>query len=199
MAYFALYRRQFPLIEIALFIQVGELLGLGPTLANRGSHPGWPTWLSGSQGRTASGLAPPQQMQRSQRSHRAAHPALMILFPGALLLNHRILCTGCQWVSLLIDDRACARRSCAPYTRSAFGRSVSAATAGSSRLQPGRTRQDIPGLPSASDRRGLGGGQEASRGNKHNALGMVPITDDAARPLATLSLGAALLIRQRTT
>ena len=75
-----------PLIEIALFIQVGGAIGLWPTLAVVVVTAVLGTWLVRAQGRHAIG-----QLQRSfnalsDPTEPLAHGA-MILFSGALLLT----------------------------------------------------------------------------------------------------------------
>ena len=75
-----------PIIEIALFIQVGGLIGLWPTLAIVVMTAVLGTWLVRTQGRMAMG-----QLQRAfsdldDPTEPLAHGA-MILFSGALLLT----------------------------------------------------------------------------------------------------------------
>lgn len=75
-----------PIIEIALFIQVGGLIGLWPTLAIVVLTAFLGTWLVRTQGRMALG-----QLQSSfQRLDNPAEPlahGAMILIAGALLLT----------------------------------------------------------------------------------------------------------------
>ena len=75
-----------PLIEIALFIQVGGLIGLMPTLAVVIITAILGTWLVRSQGRAALNDLRGSFSQLDDPSEPLAHGA-MILFSGALLLT----------------------------------------------------------------------------------------------------------------
>lgn len=75
-----------PLIEIALFIQVGGLIGLWPTLAVVIITAILGTWLVRSQGRSAMNDLRGSFSQLDDPSEPLAHGA-MILFSGALLLT----------------------------------------------------------------------------------------------------------------
>ncbi|SLN40579.1 phage T7 F exclusion suppressor FxsA [Roseovarius albus] len=75
-----------PLIEIALFIQVGGLIGLWPTLAVVILTAILGTWLVRSQGRSAMNDLRGSFSQLDDPSEPLAHGA-MILFSGALLLT----------------------------------------------------------------------------------------------------------------
>ncbi|WP_120500005.1 FxsA family protein [Roseovarius sp. EL26] len=75
-----------PLIEIALFIQVGGLIGLWPTLAIVIITAILGTWLVRSQGQAAMNDLRGSFSQLDDPSEPLAHGA-MILFSGALLLT----------------------------------------------------------------------------------------------------------------
>jgi UPF0716 protein FxsA len=75
-----------PLIEIALFIQVGGLIGLWPTLAIVVLTAIFGTYLVRSQGRLAMGQLRSSFQTLSDPAEPLAHGA-MILFAGALLLT----------------------------------------------------------------------------------------------------------------
>ncbi|MBK0326025.1 FxsA family protein [Rhodobacteraceae bacterium F11138] len=75
-----------PLIEIALFIQVGGLIGLWPTLAIVIFTAVLGTWLVRSQGRLAMGQLRRSFSELDDPTEPLAHGA-MILLSGALLLT----------------------------------------------------------------------------------------------------------------
>jgi len=75
-----------PLIEIALFIQVGGLIGLWPTLAIVVTTAFIGTWLVRSQGRFALGQLQRSFSELNNPAEPLAHGA-MILIAGALLLT----------------------------------------------------------------------------------------------------------------
>jgi UPF0716 protein FxsA len=75
-----------PLIEIALFIQVGGFIGLWPTLAIVVLTALAGTWLVRSQGRLALGELRRSLNELNDPTEPLAHGA-MILFSGALLLT----------------------------------------------------------------------------------------------------------------
>lgn len=75
-----------PLIEIALFIQVGGLIGLWPTLGIVVVTAVIGTWLVRSQGRNELSRLRRSLNELSDPSEPLAHGA-MILFSGALLLT----------------------------------------------------------------------------------------------------------------
>lgn len=75
-----------PLIEIALFIQVGGLIGLWPTLLIVVLTAIVGTWLVQSQGRMALGNLRGSFERLQDPTEHLAHGA-MILFAGALLLT----------------------------------------------------------------------------------------------------------------
>ena len=75
-----------PLIEIALFIQVGGLIGLWPTLGIVVATAILGTWLVRNQGRMALGNLQRSFGEMRDPSEPLAHGA-MILFAGALLLT----------------------------------------------------------------------------------------------------------------
>lgn len=75
-----------PIIEIALFIQVGGAIGLWPTLAIVVLTAVLGTWLVKTQGRMAMGQLRSSFQQLSDPAEPLAHGA-MILFAGALLLT----------------------------------------------------------------------------------------------------------------
>lgn len=75
-----------PVIEIALFIQVGGLLGLAPTLAIVVGTAALGSWLLRQQGRAALSRLQQSFGQLSDPSQPLADGA-MILFAGALLLT----------------------------------------------------------------------------------------------------------------
>lgn len=75
-----------PLIEIALFIQIGGLIGLWPTLAIVVLTAILGTWLVKAQGRLALNDLRRSFSQLDDPSEPLAHGA-MILFSGALLLT----------------------------------------------------------------------------------------------------------------
>lgn len=75
-----------PLIEIALFIQVGGLIGLWPTLAVVVVTAILGTWLVRQQGAQALGNVKRSFNELNDPSEPLAHGA-MILFSGALLLT----------------------------------------------------------------------------------------------------------------
>ena len=75
-----------PLVEIALFIQVGGLIGLWPTLAVVVLTAFAGTWLVRSQGRTAMARLRGSLQTLRDPSEPLAHGA-MILVSGALLLT----------------------------------------------------------------------------------------------------------------
>ncbi|PYG26543.1 FxsA family protein [Pelagimonas varians] len=75
-----------PLIEIALFIQVGGLIGLWPTLAVVVLTAILGTWLVRAQGRQAISNLQSSFSQLNDPSEPLAHGA-MILISGALLLT----------------------------------------------------------------------------------------------------------------
>ncbi|MDF1716561.1 MAG: FxsA family protein [Antarcticimicrobium sp.] len=75
-----------PLIEIALFIQVGGLIGLWPTLAVVVLTAMLGTWLVRTQGRTALGQLQRAFSELNDPTEPLAHGA-MILVAGALLLT----------------------------------------------------------------------------------------------------------------
>lgn len=75
-----------PLIEIALFIQIGGLIGLWPTLAVVVLTAIAGTWLVKSQGRMALGQLQNSFQKLDDPTEPLAHGA-MILISGALLLT----------------------------------------------------------------------------------------------------------------
>ena len=75
-----------PLIEIALFIQVGGLIGLWPTLGIVVLTAVLGTWLVRSQGRMAMGRLRSSFSELNDPTEPLAHGA-MILIAGALLLT----------------------------------------------------------------------------------------------------------------
>ncbi|WP_164661504.1 FxsA family protein [Tropicibacter sp. Alg240-R139] len=75
-----------PIIEIALFIQVGGLIGLWPTLAIVVLTAVLGTWLVRTQGRMAMGQLQGAFSNLDDPTEPLAHGA-MILFSGALLLT----------------------------------------------------------------------------------------------------------------
>lgn len=75
-----------PIIEIALFIQVGGLIGLWPTLAIVVLTAVLGTWLVRTQGRMAMGQLQRAFSELDDPTEPLAHGA-MILFSGALLLT----------------------------------------------------------------------------------------------------------------
>ena len=75
-----------PLIEIALFIQVGGLIGLWPTLAIVILTAFAGTWLMRAQGALAMGQIRSSFSELQDPTEPLAHGA-MILFAGALLLT----------------------------------------------------------------------------------------------------------------
>lgn len=75
-----------PIIEIALFIQVGGLIGLWPTLAIVVLTAVLGTWLVRTQGRMAMGQLQQAFSTLDDPTEPLAHGA-MILFSGALLLT----------------------------------------------------------------------------------------------------------------
>lgn len=75
-----------PLIEIALFIQVGDLIGLWPTLAIVILTAVLGTWLVRTQGRIAMGQLRSSFSELNDPTEPLAHGA-MILLSGALLLT----------------------------------------------------------------------------------------------------------------
>ncbi|MGR3761276.1 FxsA family protein [Roseobacteraceae bacterium NS-SX3] len=75
-----------PIIEIALFIQVGGAIGLWPTLAIVVLTAVLGTWLVRTQGRLAIGQLRTSFEQLDNPAEPLAHGA-MILFAGALLLT----------------------------------------------------------------------------------------------------------------
>ncbi|AZV80074.1 FxsA family protein [Parasedimentitalea marina] len=75
-----------PIIEIALFIQVGGFIGLWPTLAIVVLTAVLGTWLVKSQGRMALGKLQNSFQQLDDPTEPLAHGA-MILLAGALLLT----------------------------------------------------------------------------------------------------------------
>lgn len=75
-----------PIVEIALFIQVGGLIGLWPTLAIVVLTAVLGTWLVRTQGRMAMGQLQRAFSQLDDPTEPLAHGA-MILFSGALLLT----------------------------------------------------------------------------------------------------------------
>jgi len=75
-----------PIVEIALFIQVGGIIGLWPTLAIVVLTAVLGTWLVKSQGRMALGKLQSSFQQLDDPTEPLAHGA-MILVAGALLLT----------------------------------------------------------------------------------------------------------------
>ncbi|GAA6191422.1 FxsA family protein [Phaeobacter sp. NW0010-22] len=75
-----------PIVEIALFIQVGGLIGLWPTLAIVVITAVLGTWLVRTQGRMAMGQLQQSFSTLNDPTEPLAHGA-MILFSGALLLT----------------------------------------------------------------------------------------------------------------
>jgi len=75
-----------PIIEIALFIQVGGMIGLWPTLGIVVLTAVLGTWLVRTQGRMAMGQLRNSFSQLGDPTEPLAHGA-MILFSGALLLT----------------------------------------------------------------------------------------------------------------
>lgn len=75
-----------PIIEIALFIQVGDLIGLWPTLSIVIVTAVLGTWLVRTQGRMALGQLQNSFSQLDDPTEPLAHGA-MILLAGALLLT----------------------------------------------------------------------------------------------------------------
>ncbi|UWQ91424.1 FxsA family protein [Rhodobacteraceae bacterium M382] len=75
-----------PILEIALFIQVGDLIGLWPTLGIVVLTAILGTWLVRTQGRMAMGQLRNSFSQLGDPTEPLAHGA-MILFSGALLLT----------------------------------------------------------------------------------------------------------------
>jgi UPF0716 protein FxsA len=75
-----------PIIEIALFIQVGGAIGMWPTLAIVVLTAVLGTWLVKTQGRMAMGQLRNSFQHLSDPAEPLAHGA-MILFAGALLLT----------------------------------------------------------------------------------------------------------------
>lgn len=99
-----------PLIEIALFIQVGGWLGLWPTLAIVVATAILGSWLVRSQGRAELGKLRASLNDLNDPTEPLAHGA-MILFSGALLLTPGFF-TDLVGFSLLIPQvRAAAFRA----------------------------------------------------------------------------------------
>ncbi|MEM8631513.1 MAG: FxsA family protein [Pseudomonadota bacterium] len=94
-----------PLIEIALFIQIGGLIGLGPTLGIVVLTAVLGTWLVRNQGRQALG-----QIQRSfQEIDDPTEPlanGAMIVFAGALLLTPGFFTDAVGFLLLFPPTRA---------------------------------------------------------------------------------------------
>lgn len=101
-----------PLIEIGLFIQVGGLIGLWPTLAVVVLTAVVGTWLVRREGLAA--LAQVQQRMRSMTdpTEPLAHGAL-ILFAGALLLTPGFFTDTCGLLLLIPAVRATVIRQIA--------------------------------------------------------------------------------------
>lgn len=91
-----------PLIEIALFIQVGDAIGLWPTLAIVLITAFLGTWLVRTQGRMALGRLQSSFSELQDPTEPLAHGA-MILFAGALLLTPGFF-TDAVGFSLLIPS-----------------------------------------------------------------------------------------------
>lgn len=130
-----------PLIEIALFIQVGGWLGLWPTLAIVVATAAAGTWLVRSQGRMELDRLRGSLQGLRDPSEPLAHGA-MILFSGALLLTPGFF-TDAVGFALLVPGvrralmRAIARR--VDVTRVVMG----GPGAGPATRPPRRAREDV--------------------------------------------------------
>ena len=89
-----------PIIEIALFIQVGSLIGLFPTLAIVVLTAVLGTWLVRTQGQLALGQLRGSFEQLSDPTEPLAHGA-MILLAGALLLTPGFFTDACGFLLLV--------------------------------------------------------------------------------------------------
>lgn len=89
-----------PAIEIALFIQVGDLIGLFPTLLIIIITAVLGTWLVRSQGLAALSKLKNQVNAVQNPTHQLAHGA-MILFAGALLLTPGFFTDGIGFLLLV--------------------------------------------------------------------------------------------------
>lgn len=98
-----------PIIEIALFIQVGGLIGLGPTLAIVILTAILGTWLVRQQGAQALSNVKRSFNELTDPSEPLAHGA-MILFSGALLLTPGFFTDALGFALLLPPVRAAVFR-----------------------------------------------------------------------------------------
>ncbi len=89
-----------PIIEIALFIQVGGAIGLGPTLLIVVLTAFLGTWLVRNQGQLAMGQLRNSFNRLSDPTEPLAHGA-MILFAGALLLTPGFFTDGFGFALLI--------------------------------------------------------------------------------------------------
>lgn len=89
-----------PIIEIALFIQVGDLIGLFPTLLIVIATAALGTWLVRGQGLAALSTLRNQVNNFQNPTQQLAHGA-MILFAGALLLTPGFFTDGFGFLLLV--------------------------------------------------------------------------------------------------
>lgn len=94
-----------PIIEITLFIQIGSLIGLFPTLAVVILTAMLGTWLVRTQGALALNQVRGSFEQLSDPTEPLAHGA-MILFAGALLLTPGFFTDGIGFLLLIPKFRA---------------------------------------------------------------------------------------------
>lgn len=94
-----------PIIEIALFIQVGSLIGLFPTLAIVVLTAVLGTWLVRTQGQLALGQLRGSFERLSDPTEPLAHGA-MILLAGALLLTPGFFTDACGFLLLVPGVRS---------------------------------------------------------------------------------------------
>ena len=98
-----------PLIEIALFVQVGGLIGLWPTLAIVVLTAVLGTWLVRTQGRVAMGQLQRAFSELDDPTEPLAHGA-MILVSGALLLTPGFFTDALGFALLMPPVRAAVFR-----------------------------------------------------------------------------------------
>lgn len=146
-----------PLIEIALFIQVGGLIGLWPTLLVVVVTALAGTWLVRSQGSQALARLRRSMAELSDPSETLAHGA-MILFAGALLLTPGFF-TDAVGFALLVPA----------FRRAAFRWLKTRVRMQSFAMGPGGPRQPRTGEPWDIGPGPAGRGHGTGHGPKHGA------------------------------
>ena len=134
-----------PLIEIALFIQVGGLIGLWPTLGIVVLTAIAGTWLVRSQGFAALGQLQQSFSELRDPTEPLAHGA-MILFAGALLLTPGFFTDAVGFLLLIPSFRLWVMREAGKRIKTSSIRFETHGSAGPTnrrRPGPGASRPDI--------------------------------------------------------